>query len=276
MASKLKIISLGGLNEIGKNLTVFEYGNDIIVVDCGLGFPDDEMYGVDIVIPDITYLRQNKGRIRAIILTHGHEDHIGGLPFIMEEINAPLYATRLTAGLIEIKLEERGILDKVKINTVEAGDTFRAGCFEIETIHVNHSIADAVALAIKTPIGTVIHTGDFKIDVTPIQGGMIDLTRLGELGKKGVLMLLSDSTNVEKPGHSESESKVGARFDQLFKAGTAHYCNHLRLQCPSHSAGAKQRRKKRTQGCHHGTQHGKHHASFRRAWLYECSQGHPC
>ena len=217
MASKLKIISLGGLNEIGKNLTVFEYGNDIIVVDCGLGFPDDEMYGVDIVIPDITYLRQNKGRIRAIILTHGHEDHIGGLPFIMEEINAPLYATRLTAGLIEIKLEERGILDKVKINTVEAGDTFRAGCFEIETIHVNHSIADAVALAIKTPIGTVIHTGDFKIDVTPIQGGMIDLTRLGELGKKGVLMLLSDSTNVEKPGHSESESKVGARFDQLFK-----------------------------------------------------------
>ena len=217
MASKLKIIPLGGLNEIGKNLTVFEYGNDIIVVDCGLGFPDEEMYGVDIVIPDITYLTQNKGRIRAIILTHGHEDHIGGLPFIMESINAPLYATRLTAGLIEIKLEERGLLEKVKINTVEAGESFRAGCFEIETIHVNHSIADAVALAIKTPIGTVIHTGDFKIDVTPIQGGMIDLTRLGELGKKGVLMLLSDSTNVEKPGYSDSESKVGARFDQLFK-----------------------------------------------------------
>lgn len=217
MASKLKIISLGGLNEIGKNLTVFEYGDDIIVVDCGLGFPDEEMYGVDVVIPDITYLVQNKHRIRAIILTHGHEDHIGGLPFVMQELDAPLYATRLTAGLIEIKLEERGLLEKTKIITVEAGETFRAGCFEIETIHVNHSIADAVALAIKTPIGTVIHTGDFKIDVTPIQGGMIDLTRFGELGKKGVLMLLSDSTNVEKPGHSESESKVGARFDQLFK-----------------------------------------------------------
>lgn len=217
MASKLKIISLGGLNEIGKNLTVFEYGDDIIVVDCGLGFPDEEMYGVDVVIPDITYLVQNKHRIRAIILTHGHEDHIGGLPFVMQELDAPLYATRLTAGLIEIKLEERGLLEKTKIITVEAGEYFRAGCFEIETIHVNHSIADAVALAIKTPIGTVIHTGDFKIDVTPIQGGMIDLTRFGELGKKGVLMLLSDSTNVEKPGHSESESKVGARFDQLFK-----------------------------------------------------------
>ena len=217
MASKLKIISLGGLNEIGKNLTVFEYGDDIIVVDCGLGFPDEEMYGVDVVIPDITYLVQNKHRIRAIILTHGHEDHIGGLPFVMQELDAPLYATRLTAGLIEIKLEERGLLEKTKIITVEAGEAFRAGCFEIETIHVNHSIADAVALAIKTPIGTVIHTGDFKIDVTPIQGGMIDLTRFGELGKKGVLMLLSDSTNVEKPGHSESESKVGARFDQLFK-----------------------------------------------------------
>ncbi len=217
MASKLKIISLGGLNEIGKNLTVFEYGDDIIVVDCGLGFPDEEMYGVDVVIPDITYLVQNKHRIRAIILTHGHEDHIGGLPFVMQELDAPLYATRLTAGLIEIKLEERGLLEKTKIITVEAGESFRAGCFEIETIHVNHSIADAVALAIKTPIGTVIHTGDFKIDVTPIQGGMIDLTRFGELGKKGVLMLLSDSTNVEKPGHSESESKVGARFDQLFK-----------------------------------------------------------
>ncbi len=217
MASKLKIIPLGGLNEIGKNITVLEYGNDIIVVDCGLGFPDDEMYGVDIVIPDITYLRQNKGRIRAIILTHGHEDHIGGLPFIMAEIDAPLYATRLTAGLIKIKLEERDLLEKTKIVTMEAGESFRAGCFEIETIHVNHSIADAVALAIKTPIGTVIHTGDFKIDVSPIQGGIIDLTRFGELGKKGVLMLLSDSTNVEKPGYSESESKVGLRFDQLFK-----------------------------------------------------------
>ena len=217
MASKLKIIPLGGLNEIGKNLTVYEYGDDIIVVDCGLGFPDEEMYGVDIVIPDFTYLVQNKNRIRAVVITHGHEDHIGGLPFLMREIDAPLYTTRLTAGLIEIKLEEQGLLEKTKITTLEAGEHFRAGCFGIELIHVNHSIADSVSLAIKTPIGTLIHTGDFKIDVTPIEGGMIDLTRLGELGKEGVLMLLSDSTNVEKPGYSESESKVGIRFDRLFK-----------------------------------------------------------
>ncbi len=217
MASKLKIISLGGLNEIGKNLTVYEYGDDIIVVDCGLGFPDEEMYGVDIVIPDFSYLVQNQNKIRAIILTHGHEDHIGGLPFLMREINAPLFTTRLTAGLIELKLEEHGLKEKVKITTLEAGEHFKAGCFNIELIHVNHSIADAVALAIKTPIGTLIHTGDYKIDATPIEGEMIDLTRLGELGKEGVLMLLSDSTNVEKPGYSESEKKVGVRFDTLFK-----------------------------------------------------------
>ncbi len=217
MASKLKIIPLGGLNEIGKNLTVFEYGDDILVVDCGLGFPDDEMYGVDIVIPDTTYLVANKHRIRAIVLTHGHEDHIGALPYVLRQIDAPLYATRLTAGLIEIKLEEHGLLEKTKINTLEAGESFRAGCFNVELIHVNHSIADSVALAIKTPIGTVLHTGDFKIDVTPIDGDMIDLTRFGQLGKEGVLLMLSDSTNVEKPGYSDSERKVGARFDQLFK-----------------------------------------------------------
>ena len=217
MAAKLKIIPLGGLNEIGKNLTVYEYGDDMIVVDCGLGFPDEEMYGVDIVIPDFSYLVQNKQKIRAVILTHGHEDHIGGLPYLMREINAPLYTTRLTAGLIELKLEEVGLLEKVEINTLEAGERFRAGNFGIELIHVNHSIADSVALAIKTPIGTLIHTGDFKIDVTPIEGGMIDITRLGELGKEGVLMLLSDSTNVERPGFAESEKKVGVRFDALFK-----------------------------------------------------------
>lgn len=217
MASKLKIIPLGGLNEIGKNLTVYEYGDDILVVDCGLGFPDEEMYGIDIVIPDFTYLIQNKHRIRAIVLTHGHEDHIGGLPYLMREINAPLYTTPLTAGLIKLKLEEHGLLEKTKINTLKSGSKFKAGCFEVELIHVNHSIADSVALAIKTPIGMLVHTGDFKIDVTPIDGEIIDLTRFGELGKEGVLMLLPDSTNVEKPGYSESESKVGARFDQLFK-----------------------------------------------------------
>jgi len=217
MASKLKVIPLGGLNEIGKNLTVYEYGEDMIVVDCGLGFPDEDMYGVDIVIPDFSYLIQNKARIRAIILTHGHEDHIGGLPFLMREINVPLYTTRLTAGLIKIKLEEHGLLEKTEIITLEAGEHFRAGCFGIELIHINHSIADSVSFAIKTPIGTIIHTGDFKIDVTPIEGGMIDLTRFGELGKEGVLLLCSDSTNVEKPGYSESESKVGPHFERLIK-----------------------------------------------------------
>ncbi|MGI5936202.1 MAG: ribonuclease J [Oscillospiraceae bacterium] len=217
MSSKLKIIPLGGLGEIGKNLTVFEYGNDLMVVDCGLGFPDEDMYGVDIVIPDITWLVQNKDRLCAIVLTHGHEDHIGGLPYLMKEVNAPIYATRLTAGLAQIKLEEHKLLDKTKIITLESGEKFKAGCFTVELIHVNHSVADAVSLAIRTPIGMVIHTGDFKVDVSPIQGGMIDIARFGKLGKDGVLALLSDSTNVERPGYSMSERKVGERFDELFK-----------------------------------------------------------
>ena len=217
MASKLKIIPLGGLGEIGKNLTVYEYGRDLLVVDCGMGFPDEDMYGIDIVIPDITWLVQNKERIRAIVLTHGHEDHIGALPYVMDKLDAPIYGTRLTVGLVQLKLQEHGLADKTKLITLEAGESFKAGCFAVELIHINHSIADAVSLAIRTPIGVVIHTGDFKIDVTPIQGGMIDLARFGQLGKEGVLALLSDSTNVEKPGHSDSESRVGERFDQLFK-----------------------------------------------------------
>ena len=194
MAQKLKIIPLGGLNEIGKNLTAYEYGRDIIVVDCGMGFPDDDMYGVDVVIPDVSYLVKNKSRIRGVFLTHGHEDHIGALPYVMDRINPPIYTTRLTAGLVQLKLQERGLLDKTKIVTVEAGETISAGCFKVEFIHVNHSIADSVAFAIKTPIGTVVQTGDFKIDVTPLQGEMTDLTRFGELGRK-----------------------VHDRFDQLFK-----------------------------------------------------------
>ena len=217
MAEKLKIISLGGLNEIGKNLTVYEYGNDIVVVDCGMGFPDDDMYGIDVVIPDVSYLIKNQNKIRGIFITHGHEDHIGALPYVLRSINAPIYATRMSAGLISLKLEEHRLLDKVKLYTCEAGDTVKAGKFSVEFIHVNHSIADAVAFAIKCPVGTCIHTGDFKIDATPIQGGMIDLARLGELGNEGVLALLADSTNVERPGYTRTERSVGAAFDGLFK-----------------------------------------------------------
>ena len=217
MASKLKIIPLGGLGEIGKNLTVYEYGKDIILVDCGMGFPDQSLYGVDMVIPDITYLKSNRDHIRGMIVTHGHEDHIGAIPYVLRELDIPIYTAPLTAAIIELKLEEHDLLYHTQIFTKKPGDRFKLGCFEIEFIHVNHSIADAVALAIKTPIGTVIQTGDFKIDITPIQGGMIDLPRLGQLGNEGVLALLSDSTNVERPGYSASESRVGDCFDELFK-----------------------------------------------------------
>ena len=217
MAEKLKIISLGGLNEIGKNLTVYEYGGDIVVVDCGMGFPDDDMYGIDVVIPDVSYLIKNQNKVRGIFITHGHEDHIGALPYVLRSLNAPIYATRMSAGLIRLKLEEHRLLDKTKIITCEAGDVIKAGKFTVEFIHVNHSIADAVAFAIKCPVGTCVHTGDFKIDATPIQGGMIDLARLGQLGNEGVLALLADSTNVERPGYTRSERSVGNSFDALFK-----------------------------------------------------------
>ncbi len=217
MPEKLKIIPLGGMNEIGKNLYVYECAGDILVVDCGLAFPDDELLGVDLVIPDISYLVKHKNRVRAIVLTHGHEDHIGALPFVLKQLNVPLYCTRLTAGLIEIKLEEAGLAGKVKINRMEAGMSFTAGIFGVELIRVNHSIADAVSLAITTPVGVVIHTGDFKIDTTPVEGDVIDLTRFGELGKQGVLALLSDSTNAERPGFTMSERKVGESLDALFK-----------------------------------------------------------
>ena len=217
MAEKLKIISLGGLNEIGKNMTVYEYGNDIIVVDCGMGFPDDDMYGIDVVIPDVSYLIKNQQKIRGIFITHGHEDHIGALPYVLRSVKAPIYATRMSAGLIKLKLEEHRLLDKTKLITCEAGDVVKAGKFSVEFIHVNHSIADAVAFAIKSPVGVCVHTGDFKIDTTPIQGGMMDLARLGELGKEGVLALLCDSTNVERPGYTRSERSVGASFDALFR-----------------------------------------------------------
>ena len=215
MAEKLKIISLGGLNEIGKNITVLEYGKDIIIVDCGLGFPEDDMYGVDLVIADMTYLVKNKQKIRGLFLTHGHEDHIGGIPYAMQQFNCPIHATRLTAGIVQLKLEEHHLEKTVKLFTHEAGETVKAGCFSVEFSHVNHSIADAVAFAIRTPVGTVIMTGDFKIDPTA-EDGMIDLTRFGELGREGVLALLCDSTNVERPGFTPSERIVANSFDRQF------------------------------------------------------------
>ena len=216
MAEKMKIIPLGGLNEIGKNMTVYEHGGELIVVDCGMGFPDDSMYGVDLIIPDVTYLIKNANRIRGLFITHGHEDHIGAIPYILKQVNMPIYCTRLTAGLIKLKLEEHGLLKSVKLITVEAGEMIRAGKFYVEFIHVNHSIADSVAFAIHTSMGVIIHTGDFKIDSTPIDGAVIDLGRFGELGKEGVLALLADSTNAERPGYTMSESIVGKTFDRLF------------------------------------------------------------
>ena len=217
MSPKLKIIPLGGLEEIGKNMTVYECGGDIIVVDCGIGFPDESMYGIDAVLPDISYLKANRNRIKGLILTHGHEDHIGAVPYLLRELNIPIYTTALTAALVELKLEEQELLYNSQIFTKKAGDVFRLGGFTIEFIHVNHSIPDSVALAITTPIGTVVHTGDFKFDLTPISGNMIDLARFGELGNDGVLAMLSDSTNVEKPGHCDSERKVGQGFEKLFE-----------------------------------------------------------
>ena len=215
MAEKLKIIALGGLNEIGKNMTVLEYGKDIIIVDCGLGFPEDDMYGVDLVIADMTYLVKNQNRIRGMFLTHGHEDHIGGIPYAMQQFKCPIHATRLTAGLVKLKLGEHHLDRVVQLPTHEAGETVKAGCFQVEFIHVNHSIADAVAFAIKTPVGMVVMTGDFKIDAMA-EDGMINLTRFGELGREGVLALLCDSTNVERPGYTPSEKKVAESFERQF------------------------------------------------------------
>ncbi len=217
MAEKLKIIPLGGLNEIGKNMTVYESGGEIIVVDCGIAFPGDDMYGIDSIIPDVSYLIKNRARVRGLFITHGHEDHIGAIPYILAQINMPIFCTRFTAGLIRLKLEEHGLLKSTKLITVDAGKAVRAGKFLVEFIHVNHSIADSVAFAIHTHMGVIVHTGDFKIDATPIDGEVIDLMRLGELGKEGVLALCADSTNVERPGYTPSEKLVGATFARQFQ-----------------------------------------------------------
>ncbi|MEG1551298.1 MAG: ribonuclease J, partial [Oscillospiraceae bacterium] len=213
----LKIAFLGGLNEVGKNITLYECQGDMMLVDCGLAFPDPEMLGVDIVIPDFTYVTENADKIKGIVITHGHEDHIGGLAYLLKTVNIPVYGTKLTIGLIEGKLKEHKILNEAKLNVIKPGDKIKLGCFETEFIHVNHSIPDAVALAIKSPAGTVVQTGDFKIDTTPIDGGVIDLARFASLGQEGVLCMLSDSTNAAKPGFTESERKVGESFERLFR-----------------------------------------------------------
>jgi len=215
--NKLKVIPLGGMEEIGKNMTVLEYGENIIVVDCGLAFPEDEMLGIDLVIPDVTYLEKNIEKVHGILVTHGHEDHIGALPYVLKRLPVPVYGTELTLGLIENKLVEHELDDPVDLRVIKAGQTVQLGPFKVEFIHTTHSIAGAVALAIDTPVGMVFHTGDFKIDQTPIEGEPINLTRMAELGKKGVLLLISDSTNVERPGYTMSERTVGETFDNVFR-----------------------------------------------------------
>ena len=213
----VKIAFLGGLNEIGKNLTVFECGGDMMILDCGMAFPDGEMLGVDMVIPDFTYLEENKDKIRGVVITHGHEDHIGALPYLLAKINVPVYATPLTIGLIGHKLKEHSLENQVRLNTRRAGDHIRLGCFDVELIHVNHSIPDSCGVAIHSPAGTIVHTGDFKIDYTPMEGGMIDLSRFAQLGDEGVLALLADSTNAERAGYTPTEQTVAESFDTLFR-----------------------------------------------------------
>ena len=213
---KLRVIPLGGLGEIGKNMTAIEYGNDIIVIDCGMGFPDEDMLGVDLVIPDVSYLVKNADKIRAILITHGHEDHIGAIPYVLKEINVPIYGTRLSLGIIEGKIKENSPGYYPELYTVEAGDVISLGVFKAEFIHVNHSIADATAIAIKTPVGTVFHTGDFKLDVSPIDGFMMDVTRIGEIGREGVKLLMCESTNAERAGYTPSERTVGSSLERIF------------------------------------------------------------
>ena len=213
----VRIVFLGGLNEIGKNITLFECDGDMFLLDCGMAFPDGDMLGVDLVIPDFTYVERNKDKIKGVVLTHGHEDHIGSLPYLLRKVNLPIYGTALTLGLVESKLKEHNLAAKAKLHTVKPGQRIKLGCMSIEFIHVNHSIPDSVAIAIHSPAGTIIHTGDFKIDCTPTTGGMIDLARFAELGKSGVLALLAESTNVERPGYTMTEQKVAHTFDLLFK-----------------------------------------------------------
>lgn len=214
---KLMVIPLGGLGEIGKNMTVIQYGNDIIVIDAGLAFPDDDMFGIDLVIPDMSYLIENRDKVRAVVITHGHEDHIGGLSYLLNEVNVPVYATKLVCGLIEGKLKENHITNYT-LNEVHHGDEVQIGCMKVGFIHTNHSIPDASALYFRTPVGTIVHTGDFKMDLTPVDGRQMDIHKFAELGRRGVLLLMSDSTNAERPGYTESETTVGHAFRKAFRA----------------------------------------------------------
>ncbi len=219
-SSKVRVMMLGGLNEIGKNLAVIEYENDMIIIDCGLAFPDEDMLGVDLVIPDFTYLEKNVSKIRGILITHGHEDHIGGIPYLLKQMNVPVYGTRLTLGILENKLAEHRLLGERELVTVEAGATIKLGVFKCEFIHANHSIADSCMIAVRTPVGTILHTGDFKLDVSPIGGEVMDLTRIGEYGREGILLLMCESTNVDHPGFTPSERKVGSSLDYIFMTNT--------------------------------------------------------
>ncbi len=214
--SKLRIIPIGGLEQIGMNMTAFEYEDSIIVVDCGLAFPEDDMLGIDLVIPDVTYLKDNAEKVKGFVITHGHEDHIGALPYVLKDLNVPVYATKLTMGIIDNKLKEHNMLRGTRRKVVTHGQSINLGQFRIEFIKTNHSIQDAAALAIYSPVGTVVHTGDFKVDYTPVFGDAIDLQRFAEIGKKGVLVMMSDSTNAERPGFTMSERTVGMTFDHLF------------------------------------------------------------
>jgi len=218
MANKLRIIPLGGLGEVGKNMMVLEYGKNIIIIDAGIMFPENDMLGIDFIIPDFNYLMDKKDMVRGIILTHGHEDHVGGLPYLLQEIKAPIYAAKLTRGLAEVKLKESHLLDEAELNTIQAGDSITLGPFRIEFFHVCHSIPDGVGLAIETPVGLVVHSGDFKFDYTPVDGKPPDFAKLAELGGRGVLVLMSDSTNAEQPGATPSERAIDEAFDKVFQS----------------------------------------------------------
>ena len=272
MAEKLKIIPLGGLDEIGKNCTVLEYGKDMIVIDCGVGFPEEDMYGVDLVIPDFTYLVANQKKLRGMFITHGHEDHIGSIPYAMRDVNCPIHGTSMTCGLIKLKLEEHRLADKVKLVTHKPGDVVKAGCFTVEFIHVNHSIPDAVAFAIRTPVGTVVFTGDFKIDPTS-HDGMMDLARLGELGNQGVLAMLADSTNVERQGYTPSENVVADSLDRQFRNCDQRIIVHLRLQHAPHPVHSLHCPALRPQGGRLRPEHGEHAEGCAGAGLSESEAG---